>query len=60
MIKLNNRTVTLKMTRGEVCDLLIACNTMPAVVESDKWKKIHDKMREQLDAFDAKLEVEHE
>lgn len=52
MITLNGRTVTLKMTRREVCDLLLICNGM----EGAKWSKIHDKIREQLDKFDAKME----
>ena len=53
MITLNNMTVTLKLARREVCELLLACDAMS--VDSAKWIAIRDKMREQLDAFDAKV-----
>lgn len=43
----NQRTVTLKLTKGEVVSLLllIACNHG----DSDRWIQLHGKIREQLD-----------
>lgn len=56
MIKtINDKTVTVKLTRGELCRLLVATASLSR--ESDSWKRLHDKLREQLDAFDKKLEV---
>lgn len=53
----NGRTVNLKVTRDEVIRILIMTNRMPAEFEDGtptSWKALHDKIREQLDAFDAK------
>ena len=53
----NQRTVTVKLNRGEIIDLLIACNfVMDDVGEEDrkKWKDLHAKISEQLEAFDIK------
>lgn len=60
MIVRNNRTVTLKMTRREVIDLMLMCNTIayhlhqtdPATME--KWYKIRDKIHDQLQQYDKK------
>ena len=59
----NQRTVNVKITRRELCDLIVACH----MVEYDrqihggtgeKWKALRDKLAEQRDAFDAKIEEE--
>ena len=55
----NSRTVTVKMTRIELCDLLIATTSIAQGLEAEghtanKWHTLHDKLREQLDAFDEK------
>ena len=57
MLIRNNRTVTLKLTRREVCDILLLLDTTP--LESERWHMIGEKVREQLTASDKKLEVEH-
>ena len=49
----NDKTVTVKLTRGELCRLLIL---ITGVGEGESWKRLHDKLRDQLDAFDKKLE----
>lgn len=53
MLTLNERTVTLKLRRIEVCDLLLICAYYSQT--ADKWKILHDKLREQLDKFDESL-----
>ena len=55
----NSRTMTVKMTRIELCDLLIATTSVAHSLESEghtanKWHTIHDKLLEQLEAFDEK------
>ena len=53
----NQRTMTVKLNRIEVVDLLIACNfVIDDLGEEDakKWKELQDKIEKQLDAFDLK------
>ena len=53
----NGRTVNLKVTRAEVIRILLALNTMPTESEDGRpttWVKLHYKIREYLDEFDAK------
>lgn len=55
----NQRTVTLKISRLELCDLLIATTSIANSLEKDghtarKWRSLHDKLQEQLTAFDKK------
>ena len=55
----NGKIVNLKVTRAEVIRILIMTNRMPVVHEDGTpttWKILHDKIREQLDKFDAKHE----
>lgn len=49
----NEKTVTVKMTRHELCDIILAC-TMLDRNGDHKWSALHDKLREQLDAHDAR------
>ena len=51
----NEMTVTLKLKRIEVCDLLLACTCVSdAAPGSKKWDELHDKLEKILDEFDAK------
>jgi hypothetical protein len=52
-------TLTLKISRLELCDLLIATTSVANALEKDghtakKWRDLHDKLEEQLNAFDKK------
>ena len=49
----NDKTVTLKVTRGEVCRLLVI---LTAAGSGESWKLLHDKIKEQLREFDKKEE----
>lgn len=53
---LNERTVTAKLQRIDLCDLLIACRMCSNAVDApdNKWDKLHDKIRAIIDEFDAK------
>lgn len=55
----NSKTVTVKMARIDLCDLLIATNSIANMLKAEghtahKWEALHDKLREQLDSFDEK------
>ena len=48
----NQRTVTVKLTRHEVLDLMMMCAAHGDDVE--KWGKLYDKLREQPENWDKK------
>lgn len=50
----NQKTMTVKLSRIEVCDLLLACAACEAETEAKKWGELHEKILKQLDAFDKK------
>ena len=43
---LNGKTVTLKLKRIDVCDLILAMSSLVNDVGSDKWKLLHDKLKQ--------------
>lgn len=60
---LNRRTVTVKVSRAELCDLSLACAIMieqQTNGSGEKWKILRNKLRSQLDYFDKKIEEEKE
>ena len=46
----NQHNVTVKITRGELCRLLVVCCELSR--ESESWKALHEKLAEQLDKHD--------
>ena len=50
----NLKTVTLKLKRIEICDLLLACTLISAESNAEKWDKLHDKLEQILIEFDEK------
>lgn len=54
MKTLNERTVTLKLKRIDVCNLLIACTCLSHESKAEKWQRIHDELKEILNEFDSK------
>lgn len=54
MMSLNARTVTVKIKRGELCDLLMACTAIDCNTEEEntKWADLHDKLKKIIDEFD--------
>lgn len=53
----NEKTVNVKINRGELCDLLIALNVIDDEAReldpnNHKWSDLHDKLVSILDAFD--------
>lgn len=51
---LNELTINVKMKRIELCDLMLACTILVDRTGAEKWKKLHDELKQQLDAFDKK------
>ena len=56
MVSMNSFETHIKVTRREICDMLIACNVMGREEETTKWKALHDKLLKQLNDLDAQLE----
>ena len=53
MATLNKQTRTLKLTRGEMCDIRLALTaTMIGNPDAKKWSKLREKVIAQLDAQD--------
>ena len=55
----NSKTVTVKISRKELCDILIATTSIANSLKDEgytarKWESLHDKLKEQLAIFDAK------
>ena len=54
----NERTVNVKINRGELCDLLLALNLIDDEARkldpnNSKWSDLHDKLVGILNAFDV-------
>lgn len=59
---INQKTVTVKIKRIELCDLLIACAAVSTAVKESgetgkKWDDLHDKLEAILQDFDEKHPV---
>ena len=52
----NHRTVNVKITRIELCKLILACDSIKFGAQG--WAELKEKLKQQLDAFDAKLDEE--
>ena len=50
----NQRTMTLKLERIDVCDLMLACTVIAEQTDAKKWSELHDKLLAMIDAFDEK------
>ena len=58
-LALNEMAVTLTLKRIQVCDLMLALTIIGNAREQNgyrgnKWRKLHDEVRSQLDEFDEK------
>lgn len=50
----NEKTVTLKLKRIDVCNLLLATTALSDGENREHWKVLHDKLKQILDEFDEK------
>ena len=53
----NYKTVTLKLDRIDVCNLLLATTSLKHETKAEKWGLLHDKLKQILDDFDEKNPV---
>lgn len=55
---LNEKTVTVKMKRIDLCNLMLACTVLDNATDENttKWATLHDQLKEILDDFDSKQE----
>lgn len=54
----NQFQTTIQVTRGEICDLLLACTTseFSANDGGKKWARLHEKLKAQLEELDRQLD----
>ena len=50
----NETTVTLKLKRIDVCNLLIACTALSEGEHREHWNVLHDKLEKILNEYDEK------
>ena len=54
----NYKTVTMKLARIELCDLLLATTALKHETKATKWHYLHDKLKAILDDFDEKHPID--
>lgn len=52
---MTNEMIVMRITRVELCDLLLACTACDHNTNENtkKWRRLHDKLEAILDGFDA-------
>lgn len=48
----NERIVNVKVSRIELCDIMLALTMLSCESDVEKWDKLHEKLRKQLEHFD--------
>jgi hypothetical protein len=54
----NEKTVTLKLKRIDVCNLKLACASLSQGENRERWKVLHNKLKQILEEFDEKHPIE--
>jgi hypothetical protein len=56
----NEASVYVKVSRIELCDLLLSCLAASDMANDggEKWNRLHDKLKDQLEAFDRMVDDE--
>ena len=59
----NSKTVPVKISRRDLCDILVAITSVAKSLESSgysarKWDILHEKLKDQLATFDARKGTE--
>lgn len=49
----NNKTVSVELTRAEICDLILTCSVRQGEKDGKKWSVLYNKLMKQLKEFDA-------
>lgn len=55
METINQKTVTLKLKRIDLCNLLLATTVLKGRSDAQKWRDLHDKLQQILHDFDEKF-----
>ena len=50
----NERIVTIKLKRGDLCNLILAATSLKHQPNAERWEVLRVKLNEILDDFDAK------
>lgn len=50
----NERIVTIKLKRGDLCNLILAATSLKHQTNVERWEVLRVKLKEILDDFDAK------
>ena len=50
----NERIVTLKLKRGDLCNLILAATSLKHQTNAERWEELRVKLKKILDDFDAK------
>ena len=58
MVSHNEKTITLKLKRVDVCNLIMASNALVQEENRERWKILRDKLKEILRDFDEKNPIE--
>ena len=48
----NNESVRVQITRGTLCDILLALTAVEQMSGASKWRRIHEELRAILDKHD--------
>lgn len=54
----NEKTMTLKLKRIDVCNLILACTIISSESDATKWRRLHDTLKQALDEFDEKNPID--
>ena len=55
-IPLNERTVTVRLKRRDLCDLMSACTVLSEYCDSNRWEELHNQLKAIIEDFDHKQE----
>ena len=50
----NQKTVTLKLQRIDLCNLILAATSLKHSTHAEKWELLRGKLKQILDDFDSK------
>jgi hypothetical protein len=55
----NSFETAVQLKRIDICDLMLACLAAQSLANDggEKWNKLHEKLKKQLNALDAQLDM---
>lgn len=54
----NEFKTTLQVTRKDICELMLACTAAKSLAndKGEKWNRLHDELKRQLEELDRQLD----